>query len=245
MHYYHFTRVSTNTKIGPIPVVTTSRSTCPTSCPLKGNGCYADYGPLSLHWSKVSSGQRGGTLDALRASIKGLPKGQLWRMAQAGDLPGDGRVLDAKALARLALSNTGRRGFGYTHYDPLVPGNAATIKLANQLGLTINLSANDVRHADRLASLTIAPVTLVVPQDVRKAFKTPAGRVVAICPASTHEGISCASCGVCAKADRKAIIGFPAHGSGARKAQAVTFYRTMTRDFDAPARVAPRSAAFA
>jgi len=39
---------------------------------------------------------------------------------------------------------------------------------------------------------------------------TPAGRRIAVCPASYTE-TTCAACGSCAR-HRKAIIGFPAHG---------------------------------
>jgi hypothetical protein len=40
---------------------------------------------------------------------------------------------------------------------------------------------------------------------------TPAGRRIAICPA-TYTDTTCASCQVCARADRgDVIIGFPAH----------------------------------
>ena len=42
---------------------------------------------------------------------------------------------------------------------------------------------------------------------------TPAGRRVAVCPATYLPGVTCASCGACALAGRSAVIGFPAHGS--------------------------------
>lgn len=49
-HTYHFTRVSGNAKCGPIPVTTTSADSCPPTCSFKGNGCYAESGPLAMHW---------------------------------------------------------------------------------------------------------------------------------------------------------------------------------------------------
>ncbi|GAD23489.1 hypothetical protein [Acidovorax sp. MR-S7] len=89
----------------------------------------------------------------------------------------------------------------------------------------INLSANDLDHADQLVDLGIAPVVTLLPADQVTPTVTPAGRTVAICPASVRDDVSCATCGVCAVAHRKAIIGFPAHGSGAKKAQRVFFMR--------------------
>ncbi|MEG0068146.1 MAG: hypothetical protein RR740_26515, partial [Pseudomonas sp.] len=68
-HTYHFTRVSGNAKTGPIPVTTTSADSCPPSCSFKGNGCYAESGPLALHWKAVTAGKRGGSLDELCTKI--------------------------------------------------------------------------------------------------------------------------------------------------------------------------------
>lgn len=224
-HTYHLTRISGNAKTGPIPVSTTSRSTCPAACPLKGNGCYADSGPLALHWNAVSKGSRGHDIDHFCNEIRRLPKGQLWRYGQAGDLPGDTHQIDAESLQKIVDANRGRRGFAYTHYPAAEPENARAVESANAAGFVINLSANDLDHADQLADLGIAPVVTLLPADQVTPTVTPAGRTVAICPASVRDDVSCATCGVCAVAHRKAIIGFPAHGSGAKKAQRVFFMR--------------------
>lgn len=226
-HNYHMTRISANAKTGPIPVTTSSVSTCPTACSFRGNGCYAESGPLRLHWNKVSHGARGGSLDELCANIRALPKHQLWRWAQAGDLPGDGRKIDFAKTAKVVEANLGRRGFGFTHYSPAIPINAMALRHANYHGLTLNLSAETLDQADAYAALGIAPAVVVVPAGTTKSFKTPAGRHVSICPATVRDDIQCASCGICAHATRKAIIGFPAHGSGAKRVQAVFFAKVI------------------
>lgn len=222
-HTYHLTRVSANSKTGPIPVGTTSSSTCPAACPLKNDGCYAEYGKVGMHWRKVSNGERGGDVEQFAAQIKRLPRAQLWRYGQAGDLPGDGRRVDARALAAIVEANKGRRGFAYTHYPVDDPVNAAVIAAANAAGFTINLSANNLAHADELAAAGIAPVVVLLPPDQANPTLTPAGRHVSVCPASIRDDIDCARCGVCAT-NRKAIIGFPVHGSG--KAKALTIQRS-------------------
>ena len=224
-HIYHFTPVSSNAKTGPIPVTTSSKGTCPSDCSLRGNGCYAEYGPLAMHWRAVSDGKRGGTLDELCDKIRKLPKRQLWRWAQAGDLPGDGVAIDAAALKQITDANQGKSGFGYTHYKPGVPGNFAAIKAANDAGFTLSLSAETLEQADELAALGIAPVACVLPTGTVKSLRTPGGRLVAVCPAAVRDDVTCASCGVCAVPGHKAIIGFPAHGSGAKKAQTVFYLK--------------------
>ena len=218
MYKYHLTCISSNAKTGPIPVSTASHSTCPEICPLKGDGCYAESGPLMIHWKAVSE-DRGYDLDQFCSEIRQLPKGQLWRYGQAGDLPGDGHNIDSAELAKLAAANKGRKGFAFTHYEP-TGDNADAIKSAVAEGFMVNLSANNLEHADELADLGVAPVVTLLPADQTKPLKTPQGRLVAICPAVTTKGMTCARCGICAK-PRKAIIGFPAHGTGKRKAAAV------------------------
>lgn len=224
---YHFTRVSSNAKTGPIPVTTSSKNTCPTSCAFKGNGCYAESGPLLLHWNKVSAGERGGTLEEICADIKRLPKGQLWRWAQAGDLPGDGEHINRADVGRLIESNRGRRGFAYTHYDAFDDHNAEAIKAANDEGFTVNLSANNLEEVDALAAMNIGPVVCVLPAGTTEALRTEGGNHVIVCPATTRDDVTCATCGICAVVGRKAVVGFPAHGSGAKKAQAVFFQRRL------------------
>lgn len=220
-HTYHLVVVSENAKTGPIPVTTTSRTTCPSSCPLKNNGCYSEYGHLQNHWSRVTRGQRGTDLQAHCEALAALPKRQVWRYGQAGDLPGDGVEINADDLDMLVKANKGKYGFGFTHYDPFIPANASAIAKANQSGFTINLSANSISHADQLVALRIAPVAVILPKGTQKAFRTPAGNWVAVCPADPKKHITCATCQVCSHSTRKAIIGFPVHGSGAKKAQIV------------------------
>jgi hypothetical protein len=87
--------------------------------------------------------------------------------------------------------------------------NGAAIQQANQLGFTINWSAQTLAQADSYASLGIAPVVIVLPQGTTKPVRTPAGRQVVVCPASLGS-IDCLSCGLCQQRDRVAIVGFPA-----------------------------------
>jgi len=238
----HITTRSTNKKTGHIPVSTTEASTCPPTCPFNsGGGCYAASGPLALHWRKVSSGERGDGWGVFCDAIAALPEGQLWRHNQAGDLPGDGRQIDGSALGRLVDSNRGRRGFTFTHYPVEGDGyeaayNGTWVSYANQNGFTVNLSANSPAHADRLAALDIGPVATVLPgeMEIRKDetmqeyrqrigdVRTPQGRRISVCPATYRDTVSCATCGLCARAGRgRAIVGFPAHGTGRRKASAM------------------------
>jgi len=123
--------------------------------------------------------------------------------------------------------------------DPVAVENRRLIAAAIKTDFTVNLSADNPAHADALAELGIAPVVTVLVRAyarraVRHGYKkrrdqwaetiaewrdrtallprfTPAGRRIAICPA-TYSDATCKSCGACARV-RDAVIGFPAHGA--------------------------------
>ena len=222
---YHLTRKSGNEKTGPLPVSTTSADTCPLACPFIGAGCYAEAGKLGMHWGKVSQSVRGIAFSKFLTAVAAIPDGQLWRHNQAGDLPGKGNRIAAKALQTLARAVRHTKGFTYTHKP--VEGTSLTaranrkaIRRANAAGFTVNLSANNAAHADSLADLKIGPVVAVLPSDAAPVTFTPAGRRIVTCPAQTRDNVTCASCGLCQRQERNGIIiGFLAHGASRRRAE--------------------------
>jgi len=219
---FHITPKSKNAKVGKMAVTTSTATTCPTSCPFKSNGCYADSGPLKLHWDKVTREERGDDWSTFISKIKDLPTGSKWRHNQAGDLPGDMEKLDNEKCIELAKANKGKRGFTYTHYDVLDNfQNAITVNMMNHLGFTVNVSANNLEHADELCDMDIAPVATVLPIDQTTNTVTPKGRKVVVCPATYKDDVSCASCMLCEKWDRNVVVGFPAHGTSKKKASVV------------------------
>ena len=219
---FHIKPKSKNSKVGKMAVTTSTATTCPTSCPFKSNGCYADSGPLKLHWNKVTKGERGDDWSTFIDKIKDLPTGSKWRHNQAGDLPGDMEKLDDEKCIELAKANKGKRGFTYTHYDVLDNfQNAITVNIMNHLGFTVNVSANNLDHADKLCDMDIAPVATVLPIEQTTNTVTPKGRKVVVCPATYKDDVSCASCMLCEKWDRNVVVGFPAHGTSKKKAAAI------------------------
>ncbi|WYV99269.1 hypothetical protein NoPa_00100 [Pseudomonas phage vB_PpuM-NoPa] len=214
---YHLTPVSSNAKTGPIPVSTSHKDTCPDACPLKAKGCYAAGGPSNIHWKAVTEGKRGTDWEHFLLAVRAIRKGSLWRHNQAGDLPGIAGTsrIDQNMVLQLVKANQGRKGFTYTHYDVIENGlNRATVKFANDNGFTINLSGNNMQHADELKALNIAPVVVIMPvaEDNPKVRYTPAGNKVVRCPAEYNDKVSCATCGLCQVVNRDYIIGFTAHG---------------------------------
>ncbi len=99
--------------------------------------------------------------------------------------------------------------------------NRGAIAFANEQGFTVNLSADTLADADRLTALNIGPVVTLLPESQTVNTKTPAGRKVVVCPAAVRDGISCETCGLCARAGRDYVIGFPVHGTSKKKAATV------------------------
>ena len=249
--FFHLTEKSRNVKTGPLPVTTSTAATCPDACPLKKAGCYADSGPLGMFWKKVTEGKAGETYHGMLSKIAALPDGQPWRHNQSGDLVPDvlnKEQIDAESLQALTKVNKGKRGFTYTHYDVLHNShNRKAVADANRKGFTVNLSANNLDHADDLAQTYCGPVASVLPLEYQRTtekapqggkqwaesltaykariadlgLRTPQGRQVTVCPATFLDDVSCATCKLCQKVKRPAIVGFPAHGVSKRKASAI------------------------
>lgn len=209
-----FVRSSLSMKLGGIAASITSGSTCPPSCSFFGKGCYAEFNLLRAHWNRTA--REGLTWDAFLSEVRELDPGELWRHNQAGDLPGLGDTLDTALLDELVDANRGKSGFTFTHKPLRSRSERAAVKRANASGFTINLSADSLEHADRLAKKRIGPVAVVLPSDSpTRGVRTPGGRPVAVCPAQTH-GLTCSECRLCARPDRAGIVGFLAHGQAKR-----------------------------
>lgn len=223
--FYVLNPVSGNSKTGPMPVSTSNSSTCPDACPIKEKGCYAKYGPTGMQWRKVDSGESKRAVEwpEFVKQVKALPKNVLWRHNQAGDLNGTDNLINALQLADIVKANKGKRGFTYTHYPVIGENfeNFSAVKAANLNGFTINLSGNDMHHADKLKALNIGPVVTLMPRDAEKVSYTPDNNKVVICPAENSDKVTCLTCGLCQVADRNYIIGFRAHGTAAKTVEII------------------------
>lgn len=244
MTQVHTSPKSRNVKVGQMPVTTSEKSTCPACCPFNhanDGGCYAYGYHLNNHWNKVSEHERGDDWDTFITKVESFAVDAKWRHNQAGDLPGDSYTLDASKCADLARANGKREGFTYTHYDVLTDEhNREVVRDMNTSSFTVNLSGNNMAHADELVKTEAGPVCTVLPIEYERGhnregwtetlgdyrdrvgdLQTPDGNDVGVCPATYMDDITCKKCMLCAKENRKIIVGFPAHGTSARKADAV------------------------
>ena len=216
---FHLTRVSSNIKTGPIPVSTSSKATCPASCPFAGNGCYAESGPLAIHWSNVTKGDRGTGLREFMAAIAALPADQLWRHNQAGDLPHTAGKISRRFIRAIVRANKGHRGYTYTHHKLEQGENLSLIRQANRQGFTINASTESEHAADHAIACGLPAVLAVPSSETRTTWQTPGGNRVLVCPAQRSDTKTCADCQLCHARGKRVIIAFLAHGTSKRKAE--------------------------
>ncbi|MFM7549481.1 MAG: hypothetical protein ACKO8I_11570 [Cyanobacteriota bacterium] len=221
---------SENRKTGPIAVSSTSRSTCPSSCPLAADqGCYADAGfHTRLQWNRLSAGRIGVSPEAFIAQVRALPAGVLFRHCVAGDQwpePADPLRIDRALLLQLAgASRHLRAAWSYSHM-PMDAVNQATVKQAAARGLVVNASTESRTVAAELHRQGIAAVC-VVPAGTPPVFEHQGVRFIE-CPHSRSGGtVQCIGCGgrfgipLCAQAARPFVVTFPAHGARAAAAAA-------------------------
>lgn len=203
---------SKNSKVGRIPVSMSERRTCPPSCPLLGNGCYADAGFYTrLHWDRLDAGTAGVPWEEFIDRVRALKPGQLWRHDVGGDLAGKDDEIDAELLDQLVWANEGKRGFTYTHYPIDQHNNREVIASANAQGFTVNVSCQTLTEVDAAMERGL-PAVVLLPANQRAPVRTPDGNVVAVCPAYLYPDTTCSTCRVCSRPDRKVAVGFPVHG---------------------------------
>jgi hypothetical protein len=218
---FHLSRISTNSKTGPIPVSSSPRATCSPTCPFLGQGCYGENYPLRYHWDAVSAGTRGVSAAEFFRLIAALPPAQLWRHNQVGDLPATAGRISRRFLRGLIAANRGKRGYTYSHHDLALGENLALIRQANRQGFTVNVSTETESAADRAVAAGLPAVVAVPSTETRTAWNTPAGHRVVVCPAQRESStVDCATCQLCYQRPAGLIVAFLAHGTSKAKANA-------------------------
>ena len=218
-----FTRISSNAKTGPIAVSMTESKSCPDTCALKSNGCYAKMSYTGIQWRQLDKGTHGIEWDYFIKELSRLPYGSIFRHNVAGDLPHDKGMLDHHKIRDMVYALHKKQGFTYTHHV-VNPWNKAVVRKANSLGFTINVSCDSLEQVDKLYSSGL-PLVTILPEASDKVTTTPAGNRVVTCPATYNDNVQCFNCGsgrpLCARADRAYAIGFPVHGAGKKKAEKI------------------------
>lgn len=218
--FFHLTVKSANVKTGPMAVSISAKTTCAPGCPFKGNGCYAEQGPLNFHWLKVTNGERGVDFNTFLRQLLELPDDSAFRHNQGGDLPHTNGRISRVFVRRIVAAVSHLRAYTYTHHSLKLGENLPLLRYANRNGFTINLSTESEAAADDAIAAGLPAVLVVPSSENRTTWHTPAGNTVLVCPAQRIDSKTCADCMLCHKRGKRVVIGFLAHGTGKRRAEA-------------------------
>ena len=212
--HMHIVAVSSNSKTGPIPVTYRDMdATCPRDCPFFANGCYGD-GRIKALARKFSSTV---TLDHANSVLsRRLKSARYLRDRVVGDLVDASGKFDmgyVLAIAKLSAKH-GLKVFGYTHAWRKL--TKAQVKRISASGYVMNASCETVADVRQAISLGM-PAVITNGKILEGAMID--GRRVITCPAQSRDNVTCATCGLCAKTDRKVIVRFMPHGPSRKRAE--------------------------
>ena len=209
---------SGNSKTGPIPVTYRPERTCEPTCPLLGAGCYGTgriFGIAEKYARDTTRAEASAKLGKVSADARYLRDrvvGDVITTADDGSLVFD--IEYVEAIAEVALEHD-LRPFGYSHAWRRM--TADDVERTAAAGYVLNASCETVSDVEQALALGL-PAT-IANDDVPEGT-TISGKRVVTCPAQTREGTSCATCGLCAKPQRAAVVRFQIHGTAKNKARA-------------------------
>lgn len=194
------------------------KNTCPNSCPLKNNGCYAQNSYCGIFNKRLENQ----LIDISPINVARLIAKEIdesYSVVPKKDLrlfvSGDSRTLAGTRIINKAVFRWRKRGGGdcwsYTHAWKNVPR-----KEWDQVSILASVTTVDEVPAAKQQGY--APAIVVSEHPSEKVYKLEGSDVKWIpCPAQTKENVSCSDCRLCFNAnrlfDQNMGIAFPAHGA--------------------------------
>ena len=204
-----------------------AQQSCPDSCPLRSNGCYAELNKSGLHTHRLNqqAARRRKSKRALRlelakleaAGIRNLTGKRQLRVHVVGDCPSP---TTARIVAKAMLEHEQRKGqpaWTYTHAWRDVPIEAWQ-------GARVIASCNNVKEVGeaRAAGYGTAVITPYHPSN--KIYQLE-GETIVPCPAQFKRNgvrvVTCETCTLCKRPDflrdRRLSVGFQPDGGSEKK----------------------------
>jgi len=205
---------SSNSKLGNVSATYASiDSSCPNSCSLKDNGCYAQLSFVGIHTAKLNAAKLDSKTVArqeaalIKKAIKEEKNLRPLRLHVAGDC----RTVFAANTISAAVKDWIQPVWTYTHAWKDIPRSA----WGNKISVLASVEKiQDIKSSFRKG---YAPAIILSKfPNGKKAFKLDQYKIIP-CPNQTHENIDCEKCKLCwndKKLKRmKSVIAFEAHGT--------------------------------
>ena len=195
------------------------KQTCPSTCPLKDEGCYAQTSFVGMINRRNERRAKGSSpLDVARAEAKAIdesynggavPTDRALRLHIAGD----SRTVLGSRLINKAVARWKERGGGlcwsYTHAWKHVHRDEWS-------NVSMLASISNVSEVDAARAQGYAPAIVVAEHPSEKAYKLPGSDTLFIPCVNQTRGVGCTDCQLCFKADwlfeTNRGIAFAAHG---------------------------------
>ena len=208
---------SNNSKIGKMAATYVPiNKTCPTSCPLKDNGCYAKQSFVGMHNFKLQQlNENKKAYDIIRSEAREIikmgpkAKGQTLRIHVSGDARTNA---SAKLLSNAATYWDGKV-YSYTHAW-------REVNRESWGGISILASCENMEDVKAAYKKGYASAIVVDTHKDEKAYMAGEFKIIP-CPNQTKD-VKCIDCGLCMNdkflKDNKSVIAFAVHGAGKKKA---------------------------
>jgi hypothetical protein len=207
---------STNRKIGNVSATYVAQQSCPDTCKLKGNGCYAEndfVGFTTRRLNKLADGKS--LLDMAHAEAKAiltLKGDKHLRLHVVGDCSTDRAASIVSDAAGAYQSRKGMSVWSYTH---------AWRNVERESWQQVSILASCESIEDVIAANKKGYAAAMLVESGFETCKQNGFKLIR-CPQTKKDTVTCESCRLCAKdkwlRESKTVICFPAHSAGAKKA---------------------------
>ena len=200
------------------------KNTCPDTCSLKNEGCYAQSSFVGMVNHRMNKRARQDSpLAVARAEARAIDQAYGGRKIPAGralrlHVSGDSRTIKGTRILGAAISRWKKRGGGdvwsYTHAAAYVP--------RKEWGaVSVLASIESISQIERVKKMGYAPAIVVSEHLSDKVYKLSGSDIKWIPCVQQTKGVSCVSCRLCFNADRLYRdgygIAFAAHGINKNK----------------------------
>jgi hypothetical protein len=184
--------------------------TCPNSCPLKNNGCYAQLGNTGFQNIRLQKKMNGvSAYDIVRKEAREISafgqkaNGKALRLHVSGDV----RTAKSAKLLSIAAEKWDGKVYTYTHAWKTIPRSAWG-------NISVLASCENITDAKQAMKCGYAP-SIIVPNHISDKAYVHDGVKIIPCPQQTR-GISCDKCKLCMNdktlKNQNAAIAFAVHG---------------------------------
>lgn len=210
--------LSRNAKLGSVSATYASQASCPSSCPFRNNGCYAESSHVGIQTHRLNKSPIDIPIEVAEfeaAEIDGLTGTRPLRLHVVGDATTD---QCASVLAGAAERHTAKHGkpvWTYTH--------AHDVERESWGGVSVLRSCETLEQVEQAFDDGYAAAMVVSEFKQDTAYPLADGIMGIPCPEMTGKAESCVKCGLCMQdgklRDKRRVILFAAHGASKKRVQ--------------------------